>query len=427
MSGAKPIKRELESDNDESIIKKQKMFDANPKGIKHWIVDKANWDLTEKQVLTLFKTVRIAVIDSEVDKNNNVIPHYHILGEAKVTPRQMRDWSLNSIRAAGIYGGLEAKEFFQTARPKSIQDKKHYENTIAYLKRKNSTFYEDETVVYGPALDPLWDQLQHRKEPQKFDEANMNEFRRLYPVSDCWKKIAAQQRFSKYEVERLQQYETQRKYEDSIRELNFEEKHDLMPNLPILEHAQNMRHQLVSHDQNSGVCMILCGGALMCKSTINRIIAHSFGEYAIWPGSQWIQKDALKFDTAARQGISTIVVEEMQWIDIQHRITLEKTLNSIKEQLTGAGLDVRLAKTKSSMQDDIKFKMDYLLISMNETEYVNYKILADKINSRPEFKRRFILINMDDPKYSDIGVCRTRKDNNWIGNEVSETKLRRFF
>ena len=68
----------------------------------------------------------------------------------------------------------------------------------------------------------------------------------------------------------------------------------------------------------------------MCKSTNNRILGASFGEYAIWPGSQWIQRDALKFDTAARQGISTIVVKEMQWIEVQHKIKLEKTINSIK-------------------------------------------------------------------------------------------------
>ena len=108
----------------------------------------------------------------------------------------------------------------------------------------------------------------------------------------------------------------------------------------------------------------------------------------------------------------------MQWIDIQHKITLEKTINSIKEQLTGAGLDVRLAKTKSNLTDDVKFKMDYLLISMNETEYVNYRTLASMINSKAEFRRRFVLINMDDPKYSDIPVCRNRANNNWKGSET---------
>jgi len=169
--------------------------------------------------------------------------------------------------------------------------------------------------------------------------------------------------------------------------------------------------------------MILCGKALTMKSTLNRVIASSLGEYNIWPGSQWIQRDPLKFDTAARQGVSVIVVEEMQWIDLQHRVTLDKTMTTIKEQLTGAGLDVRLAKTKSSLQDDIKFKMDFLLISMNESEYVNYNTLSTLINSKPEYKRRFILINMDDPQYEDLVQLRTRPENNWVGNESVSTNL----
>jgi hypothetical protein len=75
------------------------------------------------------------------------------------------------------------------------------------------------------------------------------------------------------------------------------------------------------------------------------------------------------------------------------------------------------------IQDDIKFKMDFLLVSMNESEYVNYNILATLINSKPEFKRRFILVNMDDPKYGDLVQLRTRPDNNWIGNETVSTNL----
>lgn len=391
---------------------------APTSSIKHYIVDKANWDLTNDQVLSLFKSVRIAVLDQEVDKNNKVVPHYHILGESKVTQRKLRDWSLNQMRAADIKGGLEAKGFFLTARVKNIENLKHYNNTVEYLKRKNSTIFEDESVQFGPAQNPVFRALDEAHEPNKFTKEDMAEFKRRFPLINGWKKVAAQKKLSKYVVDQLQLMEAQRKYEENIRELNDDELHELMPNMPIIEHANNLKAQMVAHDQNSGVCLILCGGALKCKSTINRIIASSFGEYAIWPGSQWIQKDPLKFDTAARQGISTIVVEEMQWIDIQHRITLDKTINSIKEQLTGAGLDVRLAKTKSSLQDDIKFKMEYLLISMNENEYVNYRTLSQLINSKPEYKRRFILINMDDVKYDDIVQCRTRPDNNWIGQET---------
>lgn len=418
MEGAKPTISKRQMDGDESVVKKPK-WDGPVSVVKHYIIDKANWDLSCDQIRTLFKTIRIACTDVDKDQNNNLRPHYHVLGEAKVSQRKMRDWSLNHLRAADIRGGLEAKGFFLTARIKNIESLKHFNNTVDYLKRKNATFFEDESVGFGPTQNPVWRVLDEAEEPAKHSKEDMCEFKRRFPIINGWKKVAAQRKLSKFAIQQLESMEIQRKFEENIRELTSEEKHELLPNLPILSHAQNLRTQLINHDQNSGVCLILCGGALMCKSTINRILAESFGEYAIWPGSQWIAKDTLKFDSAARQGISTIVVEEMQWIDIQHRITLDKTVNSIKEQLTGAGLDVRLAKTKSNIQDDLKLKIDYLLISMNETEYVNYKILSNLINSKAEYRRRFLVINMDDPKYSDISVCRNRPDNNWKGNEVS--------
>ena len=413
-------KRANEEDGSKSpsIIKKQKIEDGPISVIKHYIIDKANWDMNNDQITSLFKSIRIGVLDDkEVDKDNNIVPHYHILGESKVSQRKMRDWSILNLRSCGIKGGLEAKGFFLTARIRNIQSHQHFKNTIDYLKRKNNTFSEDESITFGPLQNPVWRVLDEAEEPAKYSQEEMAEFKRRFPLINGWKKVCAQRRLSKFVVDQLESMESQRKYEENIRELTDNEKHLLLPNVPILSHAKNFRNQLISHDQNSGVCLILCGDALMCKSTINRIIAESFGEYAVWPGSQWISRDSLKFDTAARQGISTIVVEEMQWIDLQHRITLEKTINSIKEQLTGAGLDVRLAKTKSNLQDDIKFKMDYLLISMNETEYVNYKTLTQMINSKPEFRRRFLVINMDDPKYANIPVCRNRPNNNWINNE----------
>lgn len=384
--------------------------------LKHYILDRRQ-GMTDRQILSLFKKVRIAAIHSKTD-NDHVCEHYHVVGEAKFTKRQLRDMSKERIFFADIFGGLETKDAFMSSRIKNILDKRHFDNTVAYIKRQAATnIYEDSSVQYGPSLHPVFKILDEAEEPKRFSSEEMAEFRRRFPLINSWKKVCAQKRMTKKTVDVLQEMEAQRKHEDSIRPLTSEEYHLLLPNEPLLKHARDLRNQMISHDQNSGVCLILSGQALTCKSTLNRIIAASTGEYNIWPGSQWIQRDPLKFDTAARQGVSTIVVEEMQWIDLQHKITLEKTLTTIKEQLTGSGLDVRLAKTKSNLQDDIKFKLDYLLISMNETEYVNYKTLSQMINSKPEFKRRFIIINMDDAKYEDLKELRSRTDNNWKGDE----------
>lgn len=422
MKTFKPIQattsKRLMDEEESSPSKKQKIEDSHNCIFKHFVVDKANWVLTEDNIKTLFKTIRIMVLDEKVDEENSKKPHYHIVGEAKFTPRYIRDASVATLWGAGIRGGLEAKAFFETARTNNINGPVHWNNLIAYLKRKDKIIVDDENIVYNSGLSNLWQKLDEREAPTKFSPSDMREFRSRFPLINEWKKKAARLGLGKREVTQLMEMESQRKYEDGIRELTDEEKHILMPNIPILAHAKNLREQLLAHDSNAGVCLILCGSAMMAKSTINRIIASSLGEYHIWPGSQWIARDMLKFDTAARQGIEHIVVEEMQWIDIQHKITLDKTMCSLKEQLTGAGINVRLAKTKTNVHDDIQLQIKNILISMNESEYVNYNTLCTLINAKPEFKRRFLIVNMDDPKYADIKQCTTRTDNNWKENET---------
>ena len=81
-------------------------------------MDKADWQLNVDQIVSLFKRCRLIVLDSEPDKNNNVKPHYHVVGECKLSQRQVRDASIATMRGAEIRGGLEAKGFFLTARVK---------------------------------------------------------------------------------------------------------------------------------------------------------------------------------------------------------------------------------------------------------------------------------------------------------------------
>lgn len=223
-----------------SIVKKRKpmIAEEGPVSIiKHFLVDKANWDVSVEQIKSLFKSIRIMVLDSDVDKNNNVIPHYHILGEAKVSQRKMRDWSLNNIRAADIKGGLEAKGFYLTASIKNIENLKHFNNTVEYLKRKNNTIFEDENVVFGTMANPLWRILDEAEEPAKYNQQDMLEFKRRFPIVNSWHSTVAKQKLSKWSVKVLEEMEAQRKHEERIRNLSDEEKHLLLPNLPILLHA----------------------------------------------------------------------------------------------------------------------------------------------------------------------------------------------
>lgn len=383
--------------------------------IKHYISDVRS-GLDHKHFLSYFKTI-VAFSIHEESIDGTVSKHYHLLGEAKMSKRKIRDMSLDRLRAMQITGGLEAKDQFVTCRVKNVLSEKHFINCRDYIKKNGNNIVYDPTIQYRHGSHPVFKIIDQSAAPDRFTKTDMDEFKQRFPLINSWKKDATQKRWSKQTIGIMEEMEKQRQFEESIKKITPEEFHLLLPNTPIIKHAYDLRSMMRSHDQNSGVCLILCGAALTCKSTLSRIIAESFGCYNIWPGSQWITKDNLKFDTAARQGINTIVVEEMQWIDVQHKVTLEKTLTTIKEQLTGAGLDVRLAKTKTSLTDDIKFKLENLIISMNEDEYVNYRTLSSKINSKPEFMRRFILINMDDPKYGDLVQLRQSKNNNWRNNE----------
>ena len=196
-----PTTSKRSSNGETNAPKKQRTEEFEPINvIKHYIINKANWDLSVTQIQSLFKKIRIMILDKEPDRNNNMVEHYHILAEAKFGQRKLRDMSLLNLRNADIKGGLEAKNFFLTARVKNIENNKHFINTVEYLKRKNSTVFEDESVTYGCFQNPIWKILDEAEEPAKFSKEDMAEFRRRFPIINSWKKVAAQKRLSKFAV-----------------------------------------------------------------------------------------------------------------------------------------------------------------------------------------------------------------------------------
>ncbi|RNA24755.1 hypothetical protein BpHYR1_000449 [Brachionus plicatilis] len=115
----------------------------------------------------------------------------------------------------------------------------------------------------------------------------------------------------------------------------------------VLEKKQRPEVRVDGHETNSGWCLVLCGRAATYKTTANVILAQSYGPYHVWTGHQYIEKDVFKYDDAARAQIEHLVIEEMAWTSLPHKKTLDDTLCSIKEQLSGAGLNIRLAKNKT--------------------------------------------------------------------------------
>lgn len=322
--------------------------------------------------------------------------HYHVVGEAKYSNRILRDMSAERLAGADITGGSHARDLFLLSRQKHMVDEAHFDNTIKYINRQcgeilldNSskfTWPKNHAGIFGVIDDIM--------EPENISTENMMEFRKRYPVKDSWKNLAFKKGISSKIIDELEKMERVRQREDESRVMTTSELKQAASQWPVLEVCKKLLYLCECMPQNTGYSLILCGVADTFKSTITRILARTFGPYCVWNGSQFMQRDILKYDTPAKKGIKTIVVEEMRWVDTTKKITLEHTLNTLKEQLIGAGQDVRLAKnTKSNI--DLKLKIERMFISMNPSREVDFKTLLQSVQSKPEWTKRFIVYNMD--------------------------------
>ena len=360
--------------------------------------------------------------------DNSVMPcddypgsHYHILGEAKYSNRLIRDMSLERLKNAGIVGGQEAKDSWMAGRQRHIVDANHFKNTIEYIKKQCQIISIDNSCKYSFPKTSIFKIIDDVITPEDIAIDEMMEFRARYPKKDSWKALAYKKGIPAKVIEQLQNMEAQRHREDLAREISTSEMAKCAVNFPMLNVIRDLIYQLDRMPSNTGCCLVLIGSADTFKSTINRIIARYYGEYDIWPGSQFIQRDILKFDTPAKKGIRTIVIEEMQWVDIARKISLEKTMNMIKEQLIGAGLDVRMAKNTKQSDISLKLKLDRILCSTNPDRDVNFRLLHTLVTLKPEFQKRFIVCDMDQFK-STFKSLRSRTKDMWENNsEEMET------
>lgn len=128
----------------------------------------------------------------------------------------------------------------------------------------------------------------------------------------------------------------------------------IMPFKHFVKFLREIKVKLDGHKPNSGYDCIFGRHAQTYKSTMCEILAISYGAFHTWPGSQFVYTDILKYDDAARAQIDSILIVEMKWLNLQKKITLNDTLCSIKEQLSGSGLNIRLAK---NILDGLKLKL----------------------------------------------------------------------
>lgn len=234
------------------------------------------------------------------------------------------------------------------------------------------------------------------QQPSGTNIQELEEFLKRYPIPYQWIPEAQNYSYPKTVTTQLQKLENARtsKILDAA---PTEEQVDWARGYKrFLMLAQELRVQIDQMPKSTGCALILCGRSDTLKSTLARILAISFGKYSVWPGSQFIQRDMLKYDTAARQGIQTLVIEEMLWYSTAKKITIEDTIIQIKEQLTGSGLDIRTSKSsQQNLTGQLKFQLKRLIISMNPDQWCNYRVLQALVQSKNEYSKRIIIINMD--------------------------------
>ncbi|RNA00760.1 hypothetical protein BpHYR1_024816 [Brachionus plicatilis] len=164
----------------------------------------------------------------------------------------------------------------------------------------------------------------------------------MYPETNMWHGDVIKYKLNKSYTDQLEQMEAQRYNEDSKKLLVDTDYEKLAPFKTFLELLRNIRVRVDGHETNSGWCLVLCEKVATYKTTANLILAQNYGPYHVWTGHQ--------YDDAARAQIEQLVVEEMAWTSLPRKKTLDDTLCSIKEKFSGAGLNILLAKNKTSLE-----------------------------------------------------------------------------
>ncbi|RNA00226.1 hypothetical protein BpHYR1_018376 [Brachionus plicatilis] len=329
-----------------------------------------------------------------------LIQSIHVLGVPKLYKRAARDLSKLTLEQMGISHHL-AKQAINSMHYGEIKDHNHYENLVAYIQRKK-VIYENANINWIPQGNRVLDAIKRMKAPNKFSQEDMAHFRRMYPEPNAWHGDVIKLKLAKSYMDQLEQMEAQRYDEDCKKPLVDSDYAKLAPFKAYLELLhRNIRIKVDGHETNSGWCLVLCGKAATYKTTANLIMAQSYGPYHVNTGHQYIERDVLKYDDAARAQIEQLIIEEMAWTSLPHKKTLEDTLCSIKEQLSGAGLNIRLAKNKSSLEG-LKMKIKRFFMSYNPDNIIDFETLNKKINSKMEFKRRFYILDFDSLEYANV-------------------------
>lgn len=384
--------------------------------LSHVIIDVDKLD--SLKLASTFSKLKILVLHNYEEDDQfcaNKTPHYHALGLPKYkTTHAFRDTSITKLQADGIDLTYNEKiDYLNNRFVKFVQSMRQYENTLNYL-RKYNILIENESVNFDDNLKTeeeadmaTFDKLEESLRPRKISSETLKKFRAKYPCELDWKRTISNAPLTSRKASTTdfyQQCERECRAMERAAELSEEERTEISTNhLEFTDLLCAIYSKLRDHievNQDNGSILILCGPSGSFKSNICQIIGKQMGECVTMMGRDFVSRDTLKFDSLVKKQCEVLNIEEMPWRNPAQRIGLTDTLNELKMLTTGDPIEVRCAKNQKMSEATIKLKL--ILISTNETKECNYNDLESIIQSTPEYKRRMVLIHMDDVNYKHV-------------------------
>lgn len=361
-----------------------------------------------------------------VDRNSPNGTHTHLIYERKLGKKVIQDTSKatlgisNTLKAALLRAGRTDEKF--------IGDLKWLQHATEYILKKEVTYKSD---VYDEMIALLPQTYQPKRskarvnlinviesmEEATISHAELVEFREAFPSQGDWlSKVQNMPQLHKSKIDYLGACEKQwRKYNVSRPPVK-EEYESYLHNAWLVDIVMQVykRMQQTINENGVGCAIILSGSADTCKSTICRIVGHLLEPFQIWTGTQWLGNDNLRWDTCNKIQAQTLITEEMKWqVSMGRGQTLEETIDSIKEQLTGAGANNRTNKSGAAKTEDVQSNLKFFMFSMNETD-ITFSDLVSLIVPREDLIKRFVLLNLDNYK-NDIKTYRELTRDHWKG------------
>ena len=393
--------------------------------LHHEIIDTT--DTTIPQILSTYKKCKILVEHSQFSDNfcANTTPHYHSLGLPKFyNEKALKEASLKRALDQGYQFESYGDKGLYMAKRKvySVKTVNNYENVLKYLLKYRIIIHDEEMNFDDNLKSNIvvaseeYTKMKSLLFPKKIADETVRQFNLEFPTEMAWQKAHLtsigpnKQKTFEY-FKSLERARNKLILSDPLTDEEAEDlicNHEAFTNVLRLIMDKLTAHQNINMD--NGTVLILCGPSGSFKSNICSIIGKATGTMVIMGGEDFVSKDMLKLDTAVKKGADVINIEEMPWRCAARRISVRDTLNNLKQMTTGNPIEVRVAKT--SKQTDALLQVKLILITMNETADLNYKELNDIIELTPEYKRRMVLIHMNEVNYGLVPKKTNFKNDN---------------